>query len=106
MSRMHFQTARSPAFAFELVELASLTEPSLVPQIVALRPETRVVPATAAAALTALAPTTILALHPPQPNALREMAALVRAVPCYTLELGSDVDRIPEAIAQILETPL
>ena len=78
----------------------------LVPHIVALRPETRVVPATAAAALTALAPTTILALHPPQPNLLGEMAALVRAVPCYTLELGSDVDRIPEAIAQILETPL
>jgi hypothetical protein len=78
----------------------------LVPHVVALRPETRVVPTTAAAALAALAPTTILALHPPQPNALREMAALVRAVPCYTLELGSEVDRIPEAITQLLETPL
>ncbi len=76
----------------------------LVPHVVADRAESRVVPATAATALTALAPTTILALHPPQPNALQQMAALVRAVPCYTLELGSDLDSIPEAIVQLLQT--
>ena len=75
----------------------------LIPRVVAREPETRVVPATAAAALAALAPSTIFQLHPPQANALAEMAALVRAVPCFSLELGSDIDRIPEAIVGLVE---
>lgn len=75
----------------------------LVPRVVAQEPETRVVPASAAAALAALAPSTIFQLHPPQANALAEMAALVRAVPCYSLELGSDIDRIPHAIVELIE---
>jgi hypothetical protein len=75
----------------------------LIPRIVAREPETRLVPASAPAALAALAPSTIFQLHPPQENALAEMAALVRAVPCFSLELGSDIDRIPEAIVQLLE---
>ena len=74
----------------------------VVPRVVAAQPETRALPATAAAALAALAPSTILALHPPQPNALAEMAALVRSVPCYSLELGSAVERVPEAIADLV----
>jgi hypothetical protein len=27
----------------------------------------------------------------------------VRAVPCFSLELGSDIDRIPEAIVGLVE---
>lgn len=76
----------------------------LVPRVVAREPATRVVPASAGVALTALAPSTIFQLHPPQPNALAEMAALVRRVPCFSLELGSDIDRIPNAIVDLLET--
>jgi hypothetical protein len=53
--------------------------------------------------LAALAPSTIFQLYPPKANALAEMAALVRAVPCYSLELGSDIDRIPEAIIELIE---
>jgi hypothetical protein len=75
----------------------------LVPRVVAREPETRVVPASAATALAALAPSTIFQLHPPQKNALGEMAAIVRAVPCFSLELGSDIDRIPEAIIELVE---
>ena len=52
------------------------------------------VPVSGAAALTALAPSTIFQLFPPATNALAEMAALVRAVPCYSLELGSEIERI------------
>ena len=74
----------------------------LVPRVVAREPETRIVPASAPAALAALAPSTIFQLHPPQASALAAMAALVRAVPCFTLELGSDIDRIPEAIVGLV----
>jgi hypothetical protein len=76
----------------------------LVPRIVAQAPESRFVPVSAPAALAALAPSTIFQLHPPQPNALAHMAALVRAVPCFSLELGSDIDRIPDAIVRLLES--
>ena len=75
----------------------------LVPEIVAQTPETRAVPRPAAAALAALAPSTIFQLHPPQPGMLAEMGALVRRVPCFTLRLGSDLERIPEAIVELLE---
>jgi hypothetical protein len=73
----------------------------LVPRIAGGR-ETRVVPTSPTAALTALAPSTIFQLHPPQPNALAEMAAVVRRVPCLSLELGTDLELIPEAIAAYL----
>jgi hypothetical protein len=75
----------------------------LLPRVVATEPETRIVPTTAAAALAALAPSTIFQLHPPQPDGLARMADLVRRVPCLSLELGSDVSRIPEAILAYLE---
>jgi hypothetical protein len=64
--------------------------------------ETRLEPASPAAALVALAPSTIFQLHPPQPDALAAMAAIVRRVPCFSLELGTDLDRIPQAIASFL----
>jgi hypothetical protein len=74
----------------------------LVPRIVGGL-ETRAVRASPGAALTALAPSTIFQLHPPLPNALAEMAELVRRVPCYSLELGTELERIPAAIVDLLE---
>jgi hypothetical protein len=56
-----------------------------------------------AAALAALAPTTLLQHHPPQPNALAAMAELVRSVPTLSLELGSDLASVPRAIGAFLE---
>jgi hypothetical protein len=76
----------------------------LVPRVVAQVPETRAVPRPGGATLAALAPSTIFQLHPPQPDALGEMAALVGRVPCFTLELGSDLERIPDAIVELLES--
>lgn len=75
----------------------------IVPRVVAVEAESRVVSLAAPAALAALAPSTIFQQHPPQPNALAEMATLVRSVPCYSLELGSDIGRIPDAIVPLLE---
>ena len=76
----------------------------LIPRVVAKSAETRVLSAPAPAALAALAPSTIFQLHPPQPGALAEMAALVRRVPSFWLELGSEIDRIPAAVVDLLET--
>jgi hypothetical protein len=62
-----------------------------------------VVPATHAAALTALAPSTIFQLHPPAPEALAQMAQLVRTVPTFVLELGTEVETIPNELVRLLE---
>jgi hypothetical protein len=75
----------------------------LVPKVVAAEPRSRVVPTSPVAALAALAPSTIFQLYPPQTDALARMSALVRQVPCFSLELGSDVARIPETIHALLE---
>jgi hypothetical protein len=63
----------------------------------------RAVPGTRAEALAALAPSTIFQLHPPARDALAWMAGLVRRVPAFVLELGSDVETIPPALLRILE---
>jgi hypothetical protein len=74
----------------------------LVPRVAGVH-DTRIVPASANAALAALAPSTIFQLHPPQRDALARMATLVRQVPCYSIELGTDLPQIPRAIAELLE---
>jgi hypothetical protein len=63
---------------------------------------TRVTPASRAAALTALAPSTVFQLHTAGGPALRYLARLVQEVPAYTLEFGGDVSEIPEVILTLL----
>lgn len=63
----------------------------------------RAVPGTRAEALAALAPSTIFQLHPPARDALAWMAGLVRRVPTFVLELGSDVETIPSELLRIVE---
>ncbi len=75
----------------------------VVPRVTDRR-EARLVPTRPAFALAALAPTTLLQHHPPQPNALAAMRALVQELPTLTLELGSDLTSISEAILGFLET--
>jgi hypothetical protein len=55
------------------------------------------------AALAALAPSTIFQLHPPAGKALAYMGELVRKVPTFVLELGSDVETIPAELVRLLE---
>ncbi len=73
----------------------------LVPRVAESGP--RVLPAGGGAALRALAPSTLLQLHPPQPDAFARMRSLLRRLPTYTFEVGPDVDSIPGAIRAILE---
>jgi len=63
----------------------------------------RALPLSQAAALAALAPSTIFQLHPPAANALAYMGELVRKVPTFVLELGSDVETIPAELVRLLE---
>jgi hypothetical protein len=74
----------------------------VVPRVTERR-AARAVPGTRAEALAALAPSTIFQLHPPARDALAWMAGLVRRVPTFVLELGSDVETIPAALLRILE---
>jgi hypothetical protein len=61
-----------------------------------LRPHPR------AAVFAALAPSSILQVPGTQAGALRAMARVVSALPCYALELGSRADLIPGVVAGLL----
>jgi hypothetical protein len=61
------------------------------------------VPTSPAAAVTALAPSTMLQLHPPQAEALGRIRRVAAVVPAFVLELGEDVPAIPEVISQLLD---
>jgi hypothetical protein len=64
--------------------------------------ETRVRPASAAASLAALAPTTVFQLPGDGAEAFARLGALVRNIPSHRLELGTDLAAIPDAIAGVL----
>jgi hypothetical protein len=74
----------------------------LLPTITGGR-HTRTVGVTRAAALAALAPSTVFQLHTAGREALQFMARLVRDVPAYALELGSDVSEVPDVILTLLD---
>jgi hypothetical protein len=65
-------------------------------------PRTRAVPTSRAAALAALAPSTVFQLHTAGREALKYMGSLVLAVPAYVLELGSDVRVVPDVLLELL----
>ena len=74
----------------------------LVPRVRASQRESRIVEASRAEAFAALAPSTILQLHTADSTAFAAMKKLVARVPCYGLEVGSDVAGIPGVIADFL----
>lgn len=62
----------------------------------------RMLPLPAAAALRALAPSTLLQLHPADPDAFGSMARLLRSVPAFAFDVGPRIEEIPVAIARFL----
>ena len=74
----------------------------LVPTVAASKRESRIVETSRAATFAALAPSTILQLHTADAGAFATMSRLVERVPCYGLELGSEVEAIPATIAEFL----
>lgn len=91
-----------PAFAGRAIEGFPLR--AIVLPTITDRTQPRAVPTTGAAALAALAPSTIFQLHPPAREALSRMADLVRAVPAFVLELGSDVEAVPDELVRLLDS--
>ena len=65
--------------------------------------ETRLVRSSRAAALFALAPTSIFQLPDADQYAFRTMADFAKQVPCYTLEIGRNSSKIPQLISDLLE---
>lgn len=60
--------------------------------------------ATKAATLFAIAPTSIMLLPRPNRAAFERLTQLVQDTPSYWLELGRDVDRIPDAVRSLAES--
>jgi hypothetical protein len=65
---------------------------------------TKVLPGTHAEAIKAILPSTILGLLGGTSVTPRLIMQLVHSVPVFHLELGTDVEAVPDAIAQLLET--
>ena len=57
----------------------------------------------AAAALAAIAPTTLLQLTHTDASAMRDLALLAKSVPAYALELGGRMERVPKLLRGLLE---
>ena len=73
----------------------------LLPRVTGLA-ETGLKRASGATSLTALAPSSIFQLPGAGAQALEQLACLVRNVPSYLLELGTDIERIPAVISKLL----
>jgi hypothetical protein len=68
-----------------------------------LKKETKVVPASKLSTLLALAPTILFQLPLAQSNKMEDIKEIVSSLPCYLLELGPDVHKVPKAIASFLK---
>ncbi len=66
------------------------------------RAETTVTPISPTSALRALAPSSLFQLPGTGQSEFLLMADLVRRIPCYSLELGTALERIPETMMQVL----
>lgn len=88
----HFPEKLSPGFPIKAIFLPHITREK----------ETRLRPATQMQALAALAPTSILHLEGDSRLAFDKMSALVKLVPSYWLDVGSNLDSIPGVITRFL----
>jgi hypothetical protein len=75
---------------------------ALVTPRVTGRRDTRLIRASAIEAVRALAPTTLYHLPGAERKAFAKIAALVRQLPCYVLEVGTDLPQIPATIIELL----
>jgi hypothetical protein len=72
-----------------------------LPRITGL-PETTLTPATSALGLMALAPSTLFQLSYANQASFREIAQFTKQVPCYHLNLGTQIEKIPDVISKFL----
>jgi hypothetical protein len=79
--------------------LKALLAPRVTPGLV----EARVVETSRLEGLAAFAPSTVFQMHTRAKQSLASMSRLLERVPCYRLELGSDIPSIPRAVEGLLE---
>lgn len=101
----HLETEKAVYSVFEhfpdkLIEKLPL-HAILIPGI-SNQPDTSIQPVSPAAALKALAPTTLFQLPGSGQRAFLAMAGIIRGIPCYRLSLGTDLRQIPGTIASLL----
>jgi hypothetical protein len=72
----------------------------MLPRVVRKK-ETTYRRASKAEALFAIAPTSVMFLPRPSHQAFDRVAELAERVPAYWLELGSDIDGIPDAVKRL-----
>ena len=73
----------------------------LIPRITG-KPNTTLTPTSAAAGLAALVPSTIMQLSGAGKEACQRMMNVVNKIECYYLELGTNMEEIPQVILNIL----
>ena len=64
----------------------------------------RFIPVGSGAAVRALAPSTLFQLPGAGPNNFRMIAALTNRLPCFQLELGSDVTAVPQSLGKFVKS--
>jgi hypothetical protein len=65
--------------------------------------EPRLYPVSAPEAVRALAPSTLLQLHPARPEALTSMTRLLGRIPAYGFDLSGSIDSIPVQVDELLQ---
>lgn len=75
----------------------------VLPQVTGRR-DSRVRPGSAAAALRVLAPTTSFHLPGYDREVVAKLSMLVRALPCYRLEAGTDLQQVAATITELIES--
>lgn len=88
----HFPEKVSRGFPIRAIILPQITDGK----------ESRLRNASAGVAMTALAPSTLLQLPGAGAMEFKTISNLVRKVPAYILELGTEINRIPDAIFSLL----
>lgn len=90
----------TPTFSSRIVASAPL-EAVVMPTVSGGR-RSQIVPASRGEALLALAPTSVFAVSGTRADAVADLAEVVRALPCYRLELGTDLDGVVDTVRSLL----
>jgi hypothetical protein len=85
----------------EYLRAAAPLRAVLLPRVVG-GTQTRLVPASAGEALRVLAPTTVFQWRYAGRRTFADLSDLFKRLPCYRLELGTDLTQIPQAISTLL----
>jgi len=83
------------------IEMSAELRAILMPRVTGLK-ETRLIPASPIEAIKSLAPSAIFQLPDAGPTEFARIAEVVKQTPCYHLECGTDLRRIPDAVKEAI----